>query len=90
MKSTWKRLLEVEKMTEEWVVQGYREDEWKDMSTGWRDGEPSKTQALHLFKGVKDKYNSARLIEKSDKSTKVIWEDKSLLDQEIPIQSVSD
>lgn len=77
-------------MTEEWIVQGRREGEWENMNIGWKDGEPSKTQALHLFKGVKEKYDSVRLIKKSSGSIEVLWEDESLLDKGIPIQSVSD
>lgn len=77
-------------MTEAWVVQGYKEDEWKDMSTEWRDRKPSKTESLNLFKGVKEEYNSIRLIKRKENEERVLWENKGLLDQDIPIETVRD
>ncbi len=77
-------------MTEAWVVQGYKDEEWKDMSTEWRDKKPSKTQALHLFKGVKDEFKSIRLIRRTEEGKRVLWENKDLLNQQIPIETVRD
>ncbi len=77
-------------MIKEWIVQGYRNDRWEDASVGWRDRKPSKKEARDLFKGIKDRYESIRLIEKEDDGKRVLWENADLLDQDIPIESVRD
>lgn len=74
----------------EWIVQGKKQASWRNLSTGWRDRKPSKTEARDLFKGVKSEYSSVRLIKKQGRSKEVLWEDKDLLNQEIPIETVRD
>ncbi|MFW5903028.1 MAG: hypothetical protein ACOCTT_04015 [archaeon] len=74
--------------TEYWRIQGKKKGKWIDRSTQWRDRKPSKEEARDLFKGIKEDYSSIRLIKVKRNQEKVEWEDKELLKQEIPIETV--
>jgi len=75
---------------EYWRVQGKKRKQWDDISAQWRDRAPKKEEARDLFKGIKDEYNSVRLIKVKNGEKEVVWENKELLEQEIPIETVQD
>ncbi len=77
-----------EKVKKYWRVQGKKNGKWKNISAEWRDRIPNKKEARDLFKGVKDKYDSVRVIKVHGDKKEVRWKDKELLNQEIPIETV--
>ncbi|GEM_PF-6096304 len=76
------------KMNSYWRVQGKKNGKWINKSAQWRDRKPSREEARDLFKGVRKEYNSIRLIKIDEDKEKIEWEDKDLLKQEIPIETV--
>lgn len=75
-------------MNSYWRVQGKKNGKWINKSAQWRDRKPSREEARDLFKGVRKEYNSIRLIKIDEDKEKIEWEDKDLLKQEIPIETV--
>ena len=75
---------------EYWRVQGKKRKQWDNISAQWRDRKPSKEEARDLFKGIQNEYNSVRLIKVKNGEKEVLWEDKELLNQDIPIETVQD
>ena len=77
-------------MNSYWRVQGKKNGKWINKSAQWRDRKPSKEEARDLFKGIQNEYNSVRLIKVKNGEKEVLWEDKELLNQDIPIETVQD